>query len=92
VDPALRRAGLGAAMYRRFFDEAIRRGAHTVRCVTGPRNRASLAFHRAMGFAADPSGTYVDGVPVQRDHAGPGLDRVTMSRALGENPVTFPRP
>jgi ribosomal protein S18 acetylase RimI-like enzyme len=55
VDPALRRAGLGAAMYRRFFDEAIRRGAHTVRCVTGPRNRASLAFHRAMGFAVDPS-------------------------------------
>ena len=89
VDPDVRGAGLGAALYRRFFHEAARRGARTVRCVTTPGNRASLAFHRAMGFAVDPGGRLVDGVAVAADYADPGLDRVTMSYSLNENPPVF---
>ena len=73
VDPAARRSGLGAALYRRFFDDAGRAGAHTVRAVTSPVNTASIAFHRAVGFTVSP---------VEPDYDGPGHDRVCFSRTL----------
>jgi ribosomal protein S18 acetylase RimI-like enzyme len=82
VDPALRRGGVAAGLYRRFFDLAAARGAHTVSCVTSPGNAASLAFHRVLGFEVEPSDDLVDGVPVQRDYDGPGLHRVVLHRAL----------
>ena len=73
VDPDARRSGLGAALYRRFFDDAARVGAHTVRAVTSPVNTTSIAFHRAVGFTVSP---------VEPDYDGPGHDRVCFSRTL----------
>jgi hypothetical protein len=35
-----------------------------------------------MGFEIDPSETVIDGVPVQRDYDGPGIDRVTFTLHL----------
>jgi ribosomal protein S18 acetylase RimI-like enzyme len=73
VDPAARRAGLGATLYRRFFDDAARAGAHTVRAVTSPINTTSIAFHSSLGFAVSP---------VAPDYDGPGHDRVCFTRTL----------
>jgi GNAT superfamily N-acetyltransferase len=84
VDPTLRRTGLGAGLYERFFQQAIERGARTVRCVTSPGNATSLAFHTGLGFQVDPSGTRVNGVPVQLDYDGPGHHRVTFTRRLAD--------
>jgi len=86
VDPALRRAGLGTWLYSRFFTEASERGARIVRCITSPGNSNSIAFHTDLGFHVDPSDLMVEGVSVQRDYDGPGLDRISFSRPLGQQP------
>ena len=75
VDPATRRTGLGAALYDHFFDDAGSAGAHTVRAVTSPINTASIAFHRALGFAVSP---------VEPDYDGTGHDRVCFTRTVAE--------
>ncbi len=84
VAPARRGTGVGATLYRRFFALARARGRRRVRCVTGPANRASIAFHRAMGFHIEPGDLTVDGVPVLRGYDGPGLDRVSFVRELDD--------
>jgi ribosomal protein S18 acetylase RimI-like enzyme len=82
VDPALRGRGLGALLYRRFFRYAAAHGRREVRCITGPVNQASVAFHARMGFAVEPGPVGEHGVPVQLDYDGPGLDRVAFVRSL----------
>jgi predicted GNAT superfamily acetyltransferase len=82
VAPDLRGSGVGAAMYRRFFAMARAAGRTRVRSVTSPRNRGSVTFHRAMGFELEPGDTAVDGIPVLRDHDGPGIDLVAFVRRL----------
>ncbi len=76
VDPERRRAGLAAGLYRTFFDRAQRSGRTTIRAITSPANRGSIAFHRRLGFALEPGDHEVNCVPVHRDHDGPGEHRV----------------
>ena len=83
VDPELRRRGVAQALYARFFREVAARGARAVHCVTSPANTTSQAFHTGIGFTIDASDRVLDGVPVQRDYDGPGVDRVTFTRVLG---------
>lgn len=71
VDPERRDAGLGRALYERFF-EAVRPRA-TVRAVTSPANELSIAFHRAIGFEVER---------VDDDHDGAGQPRVLLLRML----------
>lgn len=81
VRPDLRGTGLARTLYERFFDEMRASGCRRVDAITGPVNRRSQDFHRAMGF--DLSGdTEIDGVLAWRDYDGPGEHRVGFSRAL----------
>jgi ribosomal protein S18 acetylase RimI-like enzyme len=82
VDPALRRHGVAAALYRRFFDLARSRGRRSVHAITSPGNTTSLAFHAGIGFRIQSSAQTIDGVPVQRAYDGPGLDRIAFVRDL----------
>lgn len=82
VHPDHRRAGLGRLLYEQFFEAARARGCTTVGCITSPVNRASIAYHRAMGFELEPGDMTVDGIPFHCDHDGPGQDRVRFVRAL----------
>ncbi|WP_019200526.1 GNAT family N-acetyltransferase [Tsukamurella sp. 1534] len=82
VDPALRGRGAARRLYTAFFERAAAAGRTTVRAVTSPQNRGSIAFHRAMGFEAEPGDREIDGVPVHTDYDGPGQDRVAFRRAL----------
>src|SRR3712207_7100288 len=50
---SLRRRGLGLALYERFFADARADGRSIVKAVTWPGNRASIAFHRSIGFDVD---------------------------------------
>jgi predicted GNAT superfamily acetyltransferase len=82
VAPDLRRNRVAASLYGRFIEEARTAGARSVQSCTSPSNTTSQAFHRGMGFEIDPGETVRDGVAVQRDYDGPGIDRVTFTLSL----------
>lgn len=84
ANPNLRRRGIGRALYERFFDDMRSRGVRRVGAVTWPGNRASVAFHDALGFrAADGPGTQrLYGSPASPDHDAEGEDRVVFTRDL----------
>ena len=67
-----RRAGLGTRLSRWFDELAVSTGARVVQAVARPENAAALAFHAALGASTHLS----------RDHAGPGADRVVLTRSL----------
>ncbi len=73
VDPDVRGAGVGRALYERFFEEVREGGRSTVRCVTSPVNDRSVAFHESLGFEVER---------VVPDYDGPGEDRVLLVRRL----------
>lgn len=56
-------------------------GAREVRCITGPADRGSVAFHTRMVFSLEP-GDHEEDVPVHADDDGPGADRVSFVRPL----------
>jgi ribosomal protein S18 acetylase RimI-like enzyme len=67
VDPGRRAAGLGRALYERFF-EAVRERS-VVRAVTSPLNERSVAFHQALGFEVER---------IDDDYDGRGEARVLL--------------
>jgi ribosomal protein S18 acetylase RimI-like enzyme len=67
-----RRRGLGRRLCRWFDGVAASTGARAVQAVTRPDNAGALDFHTALGASAH----------VSRDHAGPGADRVVLTRFL----------
>jgi ribosomal protein S18 acetylase RimI-like enzyme len=73
VSPDRRGAGIGRALYERFFDEVREAGRASVRCVTSPANERSVAFHEALGFEVDR---------VVEDYDGPGEDRLLLVKRL----------
>ena len=68
-----RRTGLGRQLVAWFDDLARSTGARVVQAVTRPANESAVAFHTALGASAHLS----------RDHAGPGEDRLVLTRSLG---------
>jgi ribosomal protein S18 acetylase RimI-like enzyme len=84
TNPNHRRAGVGRALYERFFEDVRARGASTVRAITWPGNRVSVEFHRRLGFRADdgPGTTPIYGTPAYPDHDADGEDRVAFVRSL----------
>ena len=71
VDPGRRGAGLGRALYERFFAAVEPRTV--VRAVTAPVNERSVAFHRALGFEVER---------VDEDYDGRGEARVLLRKDL----------
>ncbi len=84
TDPNARRAGLGRALYERFFEDARGRGCTTAKAITWPGNRTSVAFHRRMGFEpeAGEGSQVLYGTPAYPDYDSEGEDRVAFVRAL----------
>jgi GNAT superfamily N-acetyltransferase len=84
TDPNHRGAGLGRALYERFFDDVRARGVRRVTAITWPGNRVSVGFHRAMGFVPEdgPGTQRLYGTPAYPDYDAEGDDRVVLSRAL----------
>lgn len=80
--PQFRTKGLARALYERFFAAIAKLGCHTVRCVTSPINKGSIAFHLRMGFSPKESEEIVGGVPVIKDYDGNGEDRVVFSKVV----------
>ena len=68
-----RRRGVGRVLHTAFLEHARSSGAQRVEAITTPANEGSVAFHRRLGFAAQ----------LVVDYAGPGQDRVLLTRPLG---------
>jgi ribosomal protein S18 acetylase RimI-like enzyme len=82
VHPEFRKNGLARALYERLFAAVRKLGCRTVRCVTSPVNKNSIAFHRRMGFSVEDSDKIVDGVPVVEGYDGKGEGRVLFYKCL----------
>jgi len=84
ADPNLRKAGVGRALYERFFEDARAAGRHRIVAITWPGNRVSLGFHQAMGFVPEdgPGTQPLWGTPAYPDYDYPGEDRVVMVRRI----------
>lgn len=84
TSPNHRGAGLGRALYERFFEDVKARGVRRVTAITWPGNRVSVGFHRTMGFIPDdgPGTQRLYGTPAYPDYDAEGDDRVAFSREL----------
>ncbi|CAG7648594.1 putative protein YqjY [Paenibacillus solanacearum] len=82
VDPAARGQGIGRALYEKLFEQAIASGRTTVRCVTAPWKKDSIAFHTKLGFRIEPQQQELEGVPVCLNYDGRGGQRVMFARRL----------
>jgi ribosomal protein S18 acetylase RimI-like enzyme len=84
TNPNLRGRGLGRALYEHFFEDARAGGRSIVRAVTWPANRASLGFHRALGFevasGADSRNLY--GTPAIAGYDFEREDRALLTRRI----------
>ncbi len=84
TNPNLRRRGLAAALYERFFADARAGGRTRVEAVTWPGNRGSIAFHRSVGFeiAIGPGSQNLYGTPAQAGYDFDREDRAIMVRPI----------
>ncbi len=85
VSPMFRKAGLARELYKKFFATVQKIGCRTVRCVTSPVNKESIAFHRNLGFSVKDSDKLIDGVSVFEGYDGEGQDRVLLYKYLDDN-------
>lgn len=84
ANPNLRLRGIGRALYERFFDDARRAGRGEIRAITWPGNRASIAFHRALGFEveAGPGSQNLYGTAAHAGYDFDREDRAVLVRSL----------
>jgi predicted GNAT superfamily acetyltransferase len=82
VRPDARRGGVARTLYERFFELAAAEGRELVRCVTSPVNRASVAFHRRLGFEVEPGTGDAGGIAFTPRYDGEDGDRVRLVRHL----------
>ncbi|MGD8190115.1 N-acetyltransferase family protein [Brevibacillus ginsengisoli] len=82
VHPAHREKKLGRQLYEKFFSTVSQSGCDTVRCITSPVNKGSIAFHTQMGFDKEAGDQMVDGVSFASDYDGKSNDRVLFVKKL----------
>jgi GNAT superfamily N-acetyltransferase len=76
-----RKRGLGRKLYAHFEGYARSRGCTRLKSMTNPVNEQSIAFHKSIGMRllGEPN---AEGIPVVRDYAGPGRDRVVFEKEI----------
>lgn len=82
VHPDYRFRGIGGRLYEAFSEEARRRECRTVRCITSPVNKNSIAFHTSLGFGIEAGDGEIDGVSVHQNYDGDGKPKVVFSKLL----------
>jgi GNAT superfamily N-acetyltransferase len=81
-----RQFGLARQLYDHFAAFAVSRGCTGLKAITAPENAGSIRFHQSLGFNLEGTPN-ADGVPVVKDYAGPGLDRVVFRKTLGGHAI-----
>ncbi|MEZ4256160.1 MAG: GNAT family N-acetyltransferase [Polyangiales bacterium] len=72
IDPDARRRGVGKLLYEQFIDRCRAAGVRRIKAITTVGNDGSVAFHRALGFAAEEIA----------DYAGPSRPRIVFTKEL----------
>jgi GNAT superfamily N-acetyltransferase len=78
-----KRAGHATALYKHFVKKALDNDCKYLKAITSPSNKDSIFFHKRIGMdlLGQPNN---DGIPVVKDYAGHGLDRVVFFKELNE--------
>ena len=76
-----RKRGVGRALDEYFIMIAKHKGCVELKAITSQNNEISIAFHRSLGMEllGEPN---EEGIPVMRDYAGPGNDRVVFKKDI----------
>jgi len=82
VHPNYRKAGVARKLYEVFFETVKQKGCDTVRCVTSPINKTSIAFHTRLGFEIEEGDSIIEGVSIHSDYDGRGGSRVLFIKRL----------
>ncbi|UTW61306.1 GNAT family N-acetyltransferase [bacterium SCSIO 12741] len=78
VNPDFREQKLGKRLYDSFFKKVAKQGIQEVECVTSIDNKASIQFHRKMGFRIVPGSSEKKGISYTQDYDGPEEHRVVF--------------
>ena len=81
VKPEFRKKNYGKQLYDHFLAYAKHKGYKKVKAITRPSNILSINFHRKIGMQllGDEN---EDGIPVIKDYAGEGEDRVVFEKPI----------
>ncbi|MFH2126146.1 MAG: GNAT family N-acetyltransferase [Pseudomonadota bacterium] len=82
VDPAYQGQGIGRRLYERFFELCRQNGRTVVKACTSPVNKASVGFHKKMGFSLAFGDGESDGIPFIKDYNRPGDHKVEFVKRL----------
>ncbi|SIS45558.1 GNAT family N-acetyltransferase [Salimicrobium flavidum] len=82
VHPEYRKKNVGKNLYEAFYQSASESNRSVVKAVTSPVNKASIAYHKQLGFRVKDGDKVVDGVTVTADYDGPGKDRVLFEKEI----------
>lgn len=82
VHPDFRGQGVGSHLYQRFFEICRADGRRIVRACTSPVNKASVRFHKGMGFTLSEGNGCIEGLPVTLDYNRPDDPKVLFERVL----------
>jgi GNAT superfamily N-acetyltransferase len=82
VHPEYRQMKIARTLYEAFINCVQQEGCNTIRCITSPMNKSSIAFHTKMGFSIEGGDAEIDGIQISSDYGGKGQDRVLFYKAL----------
>nr|WP_257215541.1 GNAT family N-acetyltransferase [Bacillus pumilus] len=82
VHPDHRKLKIGEILYQAFYDVAKQEGRTTVKAVTAPVNKVSIAYHTKLGFQIEKGDKTVEGISVFSDYDGINEDRVLFVKKL----------
>ena len=82
VHPDHRKLKIGKILYQAFYEAAEKEGRTTIKAVTAPINKVSIAYHTKLGFQIEKGDKTVDGISVFSDYDGIHEDRVLFVKKL----------
>lgn len=87
VHPDHRGVGIGRHLYELFFERCRTVHRTIVRCCTSPVNRASIAFHKRIGFSLEQGDGEIDGIPIINNYNRPRDPKVRFRIDLETRPA-----
>jgi ribosomal protein S18 acetylase RimI-like enzyme len=82
VHPEYRGKKIGKQLYSHFFDIIKQNRRNTIRCVTSPVNKTSIAYHTNMGFKIEQGDKNLDNISLHNNYDGVNQDRVLFVKHL----------
>ena len=82
VHPQFRGIGIGAYLYNSFSEICIEDGRSIIKSCTSPVNKASVGFHKRMGFKIEKGNSEIDGIQVTLNHNKPNDPKVLFKKLL----------